>query len=83
MIGVAVVGCGYWGPNIIRNFSSLEGCELRVICDRDSERLAVTCALASDPLDAERGPHSGSGMQSFVRGAEDDQKSRCLGLEVA
>lgn len=38
-IGVAVVGCGYWGPNVIRNFSSLEGCELRAICDRDTDRL--------------------------------------------
>ena len=27
MTGVAVVGCGYWGPNLIRNFSSLEGFE--------------------------------------------------------
>jgi predicted dehydrogenase len=39
MVGIAVVGCGYWGPNVIRNFSALEGCELRAICDRDAERL--------------------------------------------
>ena len=25
MIGVGVLGCGYWGPNLIRNFSEIEG----------------------------------------------------------
>ncbi len=39
MLGVAVVGCGYWGPKIARNFNSLPGCELRVICDLDPARL--------------------------------------------
>lgn len=40
LVGVAVVGCGYWGPNVIRNLSALEGFDLRAICDRDPERLA-------------------------------------------
>ncbi len=39
MIGVAVVGCGYWGPNVIRNFSALEDCALRGICELDARRL--------------------------------------------
>jgi len=39
-IRVGVVGCGYWGPNLIRNFGTLDGCRLEVICDRDEERLA-------------------------------------------
>jgi len=39
-ISIAVVGCGYWGPNLIRNFRSLQGCELKVICDLDRNRLA-------------------------------------------
>ena len=30
---VGVVGLGYWGPNLARNFSALEGCELRWCCD--------------------------------------------------
>ena len=38
-VRVAVVGCGYWGPNIIRNFSSIADCELRAICDSDPQRL--------------------------------------------
>ena len=38
-INVAVVGAGYWGPNLIRNFNSLSDCNLKVVCDRDAERL--------------------------------------------
>jgi predicted dehydrogenase len=32
-VTLAVVGLGYWGPNLARNFSALEGCELRWCCD--------------------------------------------------
>jgi predicted dehydrogenase len=37
-VGVAVVGAGYWGPNLVRNFSAHAGCELRWVCDLDIER---------------------------------------------
>jgi len=37
---VAVIGCGYWGPNLIRNFSSLPDCNLVAVCDRKPERLS-------------------------------------------
>jgi predicted dehydrogenase len=30
---LGVVGLGYWGPNLARNFNALEGCELRWCCD--------------------------------------------------
>jgi predicted dehydrogenase len=30
---VAVVGLGYWGPNIARNLLAIPGCELRWLCD--------------------------------------------------
>ncbi len=39
MIEVAVIGCGYWGPKVIRNFSSVPGCNVRAVCDRDPNRL--------------------------------------------
>jgi predicted dehydrogenase len=39
-INIAVVGCGYWGPNLIRNFYSLPDCEVKWVCDRDPKRLA-------------------------------------------
>lgn len=38
-ITVGVIGCGYWGPNLIRNFAENEGAELRWICDADARRL--------------------------------------------
>jgi predicted dehydrogenase len=38
-ITVGVVGCGYWGPNLIRNFRSVPGCRLAAICDQREERL--------------------------------------------
>ena len=37
---VAVVGLGYWGPNLLRVLADDEGVEIRWICDRDSERLS-------------------------------------------
>jgi predicted dehydrogenase len=37
---VAVIGCGYWGPNLIRNFRSLPDCNLVAICDTKQERLS-------------------------------------------
>lgn len=36
---VAVVGCGYWGPNLIRNFFDTPGCSVTAICDLSMERL--------------------------------------------
>ena len=39
MIGVAVIGCGYWGPNVLRNFSTLDQSDLRAVCDLDPARL--------------------------------------------
>ncbi len=39
MLRVGVIGCGYWGPNLARNFQTLEGCELRAACDLDPERV--------------------------------------------
>ena len=38
-LNVGVVGCGYWGPNLIRNFRSLGDCKLKLICDLDPARL--------------------------------------------
>ncbi len=38
-INVGVVGCGYWGPNLIRNFRHLPDCTLRMMCDVNPQRL--------------------------------------------
>jgi predicted dehydrogenase len=37
-IGVGAIGCGYWGPNVIRNLDGIAGFELRWICDADPAR---------------------------------------------
>lgn len=37
----AIVGAGYWGPNLIRNFLAHREIESVIVCDRDHERLAV------------------------------------------
>ena len=37
-VRVGVVGLGYWGPNLARNFQALEGCELVWLCDADAQR---------------------------------------------
>lgn len=39
-MNIAVIGCGYWGKNLLRNFSELES--LHAICDSSSERLKAT-----------------------------------------
>ncbi|HIQ19884.1 MAG TPA: Gfo/Idh/MocA family oxidoreductase [Planctomycetes bacterium] len=45
MIHIAVIGCGYWGPNLIRNFSALPDCTVTHVCDLDAARLARAKAL--------------------------------------
>lgn len=46
---IAVIGCGYWGPNLIRNFASLRDiCRISKVCDRSPERLAYIENLYSE-----------------------------------
>ena len=44
MIGIAIVGYGYWGPNVLRNFSETDGVRVVACCDRDADRLALVRA---------------------------------------
>jgi predicted dehydrogenase len=37
-ITVAQIGCGYWGPNLLRNFSSLPSCRVKYLVDASEER---------------------------------------------
>ncbi|SEM33889.1 Gfo/Idh/MocA family protein [Streptacidiphilus jiangxiensis] len=37
-LGVAVVGAGYWGPNLVRNFQACDRFRLRWLCDLDEAR---------------------------------------------
>jgi predicted dehydrogenase len=40
MINLAVIGYGYWGPNLIRNFHETEGASVVTCCDINKDRLS-------------------------------------------
>ncbi len=40
IVKVGVVGCGYWGPNLVRNLRQAPDCQLKVVCDASESRLA-------------------------------------------
>jgi predicted dehydrogenase len=66
MVKVAVVGAGYWGKNLVRNFYSVKGGQLKYVVDLDEKKLAkfekefpgvkgvkdIATALADPELDA-------------------------------
>lgn len=37
MVRVGIVGYGYWGPNIVRNFNGIDGCRVKKICDMSED----------------------------------------------
>jgi predicted dehydrogenase len=39
MTKIGVIGCGYWGPNLIRNLTKVKGCQLVAVADQRPERL--------------------------------------------
>ncbi|HEY7066710.1 MAG TPA: Gfo/Idh/MocA family oxidoreductase [Chloroflexota bacterium] len=45
---VGVVGAGYWGPKLIRNFAAVPEATLSVVCDLDTTRLAEIGAQYPD-----------------------------------
>lgn len=44
MIGVGVIGYGYWGPNLVRNFFQSKGAEVKCVCDQKADRLELISA---------------------------------------
>ena len=40
-ITIGVIGYGYWGPNIVRNFFTAPNCTVKAVADGRPERLAV------------------------------------------
>lgn len=44
MVRIGVIGYGYWGPNLARNFAETKGAELAAVCDARPERLALARA---------------------------------------
>lgn len=41
MINCAIIGYGYWGPNLVRNFSSTPNASVKLVADLRSERLQL------------------------------------------
>ena len=62
MIRVGVIGYGYWGPTVARNFHGTDGCELVTICDRKpavlerAQKAFPGIAVTSDPSEVLRSP---------------------------
>jgi len=47
-VAVGVLGCGYWGPLLVRNFRSLPDCRLKAVCDANMARLKHLSTLYPD-----------------------------------
>src|SRR3954467_1770637 len=47
-VSLGVIGCGYWGPNLVRNFKTLPDCRVRAMCDLNQARLKHMRSLYSD-----------------------------------
>lgn len=39
MISIGVIGYGYWGPNIVRNFMGHSDCQVKMVCDNNPAAL--------------------------------------------
>ena len=50
-IGVGIIGCGYWGPNLIRNFNRHPRCRVERVADmrRSPASVAGTVTAAGQP----------------------------------
>jgi predicted dehydrogenase len=67
-IAVGVLGCGYWGPLLVRNFKGLPDCELKAVCDVNVARLKHLSTLYPDvegKTDSQQFLHD-SGLDAIV-----------------
>ena len=40
MVNIGVIGCGYWGQNLVRTFSQMKGVRLMAVAELDEKRIA-------------------------------------------
>lgn len=45
---IGIIGLGYWGPNLVRNFRSVEGATVRICCDLELSRFQKLASQYSD-----------------------------------
>ena len=50
MIGIGLVGYGYWGPNLARNFATHPDCTLVGICEINEQRAATAARVYKDAI---------------------------------
>ena len=67
-VSVGVVGCGYWGPNLVRNFRSLPDCSLEMVCDVSEQRLKHLQGLFPEVKGEREFAHllNGAGLDAIV-----------------
>src|SRR3989338_5689113 len=51
---VGIVGCGYWGPNLVRNFSRNPKSQVQAVCDKMYERASRVGAEYRIPVITDR-----------------------------
>src|SRR5688500_11985805 len=45
MLNVGIIGYGYWGPNLVRNFMACDRTNVAAVCDQSPERLTKVGAI--------------------------------------
>lgn len=50
MIRIGVIGYGYWGPNLVRNFNIADGASLTAVCDKSADAIKKVRALYNGAL---------------------------------
>jgi predicted dehydrogenase len=67
-IKIGIVGCGYWGPNLLRNFRSLSDCNMKMMCDVNEARLTHLKSLYPEVEGEKDYSHllNGAGLDAVV-----------------
>ena len=68
MVNLALLGVGYWGPNLLRNFSQIDGVRVTAVCDKDTSRLAYIHQKYPEPrlIEDYRGVLADSSVQAVA-----------------
>ncbi len=62
MINIGVIGYGYWGPNLVRNFAETKDAQVVFVSDKKSDRLNLvksrfpSVQVSEDPIDLINSP---------------------------
>ncbi len=62
MLKLGVIGYGYWGPNVVRNFAAQPDCQVVAICDKNPKAVAhvssrhPSARVTADPIELTESP---------------------------